>query len=534
MLRTMTRLSDETYDLAIIGGGIIGTGIARDAALRGIKTLLVDKEDFGYGTTSRSSRLIHGGIRYLQNMEFHLVRQDLHEREILLKIAPHLVYSYPFIMPMTTLYYNVALRIGVPLYDLMSFDKSIPSRTYLNRQKAIEKEPSFANLKGLTGAFIYYDCQAPNTERLGIENVISAYEHGATIINHAQVTGFIKKGTSVTGIDIKDTLTGAAYNIKTRLVINASGHWVDTVRGLLSDKQIHLVHRTKGIHLVTRKLCDTGLVLFSPVDNRLFFVMPWLDYSLIGTTDTDYKGDYDSVSADRSDVDYLIASIKPLFPDFTEKDIYYTMAGIRPLAHMGDEKPSKITREHKIVDHKQFDGTEGMITVLGGKITAYRAVAQEAVDKACKKLGLHAKCTTAAIPFPGAHPVPEDELIKASQDTNLPVETLNHLVSLYGSRYIHIIYMVKQDNRLAERICQHISNILAEIHYAVKEEMACTVSDFLLRRSLCGLEKCQAMDAVEKVAAEMGSLLHWNREYQQQQIAGYMAQTALTQSFRNK
>lgn len=532
MKRQIELLDRETFDIAIIGGGIIGTGIARDAALRGIKTLLIEKDDFASGTTSRSSRLIHGGLRYLKLLEFHLVRQDLHEREILLNIAGHLVQPYPFMIPMNTLYCNVFIRMGVPLYDLMSYDKSIPSHKYLTKKESIDMAPELENLKGLTGSYIYYDCQSPYTERLAIENVISAAEHDAVIINHAGLAGFIHSGNDISGIKVRDNITGEIHEVKTKLVVNAAGHWVDCVRDLMHDRPESTVRRTKGIHLITRKLGNQALVLFSTVDNRLFFIMPWRDYSLIGSTDTDYHGDLDMVSANKADVDYMLESSRQVFPDLKMDDIYYTTAGLRPLAHIGGEKPSQVTREHKLLDHKNRDGIEGMMTVLGGKITAYRAVAQDSVDMACRKLKIQAKCQTADIPLPGAPAVSAQHIEQTARETNLNPEILKHLTDIYGSRYTEVIKLVKENRKLAEPICPHSADIIAQVKHSVEQESALHLGDFLLRRGSVGTSRCQGLDAVNKVADEMGNILKWSEQEKQAQIAEYSAQIALSQKFK--
>jgi glycerol-3-phosphate dehydrogenase len=533
MKRQIELLGKENFDIAVIGGGIIGTGIARDASLRGIKTVLIEKDDFASGTTSRSSRLIHGGLRYLQQMEFHLVRQDLHEREILLNIADHLVKPYPFIIPMDSLYCNVFIRIGVPLYDLMSFDKSIPSRKYLTKQEAVSMAPELANLKGLTGAFIYYDCQAPYTERLAIENVISSAENGAVMVNHAGLAGFIRDGSNINGIKVQDSITGETYDIKTKLVVNAAGHWVDCVRDLMHDRPESTVRRTKGIHLVMPKLCERALVLFSDIDNRLFFILPWLEYTLIGSTDTDYHGDLDKVAANKADVDYMLKSARQVFPDLNMGDIYYSTAGLRPLAHIGGEKPSQVTREHKILDHKVRDGIEGMITVLGGKITAHRAVAQDAVDMVCRKLGINTKCVSAHTPLPGAPSVSKQTIEQTARESGLNIKTLNHLADIYGSRFDAVVKLAKENKKYAEPLCSHSDDIMAQVAYAIEQESALTISDFLLRRGSAGLSSCQGLDAVYKVADEMGRILKWGIEEKQAQIGEYKATVALSQEFRS-
>jgi glycerol-3-phosphate dehydrogenase len=532
MKRNLDAIAREKFDLIVVGGGIIGTGVARDASLRGIKTLLIEKEDFGYGTTSRSSRLIHGGLRYLRMLEFHLVGQDLREREVLLKIAPHLVHPYPFVIPLTNLYYQIALSLGVRLYDVMAAGKSMPSHQHLSRRETLDMEPELTEVSGLKGAILYYDCQAPFTERLGIENVLCAAEHGATIINHAQLTGFLRDGNDVCGIEALDCLSGETYRVKARLVVNAAGHWVDCVRDLLRGGPASTVRRTKGIHLLTPKLTNKALVLFSPVDGRLFFVMPWLGYTLIGTTDTDYHGDLDAVCADEADVTYMLKGLHQAFPRLCEGDIIYTTAGLRSLAHIGGERASNITREHKVLDHKQRDGIEGLISVLGGKITAYRAVAKDVVDMVCGKLGVEAECNTAEVPLPGAPAVTTDKVTKEAKESGLPLETVRYLADLYGSRFSQVLKLVKRDKRGGQPICPHCPDILAQIEHSVKEESALTVSDFLLRRSAMGLAPCQGLDGVENVAKEMGRLLGWSKAEQQRQIEAYCAHAALCQNFK--
>jgi glycerol-3-phosphate dehydrogenase len=533
MKRDFDAIAREKFDLIVVGGGIIGTGVARDASLRGIKTLLIEKEDFGYGTTSRSSRLIHGGLRYLRMLEFHLVRQDLHEREILMNIAPHLVHPYPFIIPLTNIFNEIVLSVGVRMYDMMAAGKSLPSHQHLSRHEVLEMEPELEALKGLRGALLYYDCQAPYTERLGIENVISAAEKSATVINHAQLTGFLRDGNNVSGIQVQDCLTGETYKVRARLVVNAAGHWVDCVRDLLHGGPASTVRRTKGIHLLTPPLTQKALVLFSPIDGRLFFVMPWLGYTLIGTTDTDYNGDLDAVCADKSDVDYMLASVRQVFTRLRKDDIFFAMAGLRSLVHSGGEKPSDVTRDHRVLDHKLRDGIDGLVSVLGGKITAYRAVAKDTVDTVCRKLGIKVSCTTADVPLPGAPAVSEKKMADAARQSKLPLNTVRHLAALYGSRFTQVLKLVERGKSGIQRLCPHSPDILAQVEHAVMDEGALTVADFLLRRTNAGLMSCQGLEAAETVAKEMGRLLKWSQAEQRRQVQEYRAWAALGQHFRS-
>jgi glycerol-3-phosphate dehydrogenase len=533
MKRDFDAVAREKFDLIVVGGGIIGTGIARDAALRGIKTLLIEKEDFGYGTTSRSSRLIHGGLRYLRMLDFHLVGQDLHERQVLLNIAPHLVHPYPFIIPLSSIFYEIFLSIGVRLYDWMAAGKSLPSHEHLSRSEVLQMEPELEELKGLRGALMYYDCQCPYTERLDMENVLSAVENGAVILNHAQLTSFLRNGSDVCGVEVLDRLSGETYKVKARLVVNAAGHWVDCVRDLLHGGPASTVRRTKGIHLITPRLTKTAMVLFSPIDGRLYFVMPWLDYTLIGTTDTDYTGDLDAVCADEADVTYMLSGIHQVFPKLREEDIIYAIAGLRSLAHIGGERSSNISRDHKVLDHKQRDGIDGLVSVLGGKITAYRAAGRDAVDIVCRKLGINATCTTDSVPLPGSPAVSEKKIAQAARESKLPLNTVKYLAGLYGSRFSQVLDLIRKDKRSGQKLSAHNPDILAQVQHSVKEESALTVADFMFHRSAIGWTAGQGLDAVEPIAKEMGRLLKWSQAEQRRQTEDYYARAALCQHFRS-
>jgi glycerol-3-phosphate dehydrogenase len=531
--RDFDSLVGETFDLIVVGGGIIGAGIARDAALRGLQALLLEKEDFAYGTTSRSSRLIHGGLRYLRRLEFRLVRQDLREREVLLGIAPHLVHILPFVIPITRggLLHRLALALGMRLYDLLSFDKSLPSHQRLSRRQTLELEPGL-ELEGLVGSYLYYDCQAPFVERLCLENALSAAEHEALLMNHAKVTGLLRAGNAVCGVQVQDLLSGEVYQVGGRVVVNAAGHWVDCVRDMLDRGVKPMVRRTKGIHLLTPQISRHAVALFARTDGRLLFVIPWQNYSLIGTTDTDYSGGLDAVDAEAEDVDYLLAEVRRAFPSVGLENIFYTTAGLRSLADPRGKGASDISRQHKLVDHEQRDGVGGFVSVLGGKITSYRVVAKDTVDLVCRKLGLEASCSTAEAPLPGAPAVPQETVQQAAQESGLPLETVAYLAALYGSRFSQVLSVVRRDAQKGQPLCPHCRDVLAQIQHAVEEEGALTVSDFLLRRSAVGLGPCQGLDAVETVAREMGRLLGWSAAEQQRQVEAYCASAALGQRFR--
>ncbi len=531
MKRDFENIKDQAFDLIVIGGGIVGTGIARDAALRGIKTLLVDKEDYAYGTTSTSSRLIHGGFRYLRQLEFGLVRQDMREREILLHIAPHLVHPLPFLMPITSLMDRVIMALGMRLYDILSYDKSLPAYHYYSKKKTLELEPGLAVDK-LRGSYRFYDCQIPFAERLCLENALSATGQGAVVLNHTECTEILHEGNAVAGILVKDTLTGHSYSVPAKIIVNAAGPWMDIVHGKLKTGSSPRMRRTKGIHLVTHSVSQNAHVLFSHSDGRLFFVIPWEGYSLIGTTDTDFSDDSDTVSADISDVDYLLREVGRAFPGLKKDDVYYTFAGLRALAGSPDGSASNVTRGHRLIDHEKTDGLIGAMSVVGGKLTGYRAVAEETVDAVSRKLNISKPCVTATTPLPGAPSLSSEEQASLSKENGLPLETISHLHDLYGSRLSEVIEFTGRDPRGKRQICSHSRDIIAQIWHAVETEQARTPADFLLRRSFTGMASCLGLDAVETVADEMGKLLGWNASEQRKQLNAYNDYISLSQRFR--
>jgi glycerol-3-phosphate dehydrogenase len=509
MKRNFDGLSNEKFDLVVIGGGVIGTGVARDAAMRGVKTILVEKEDFGYGTTSRSTRLIHGGLRYLSHLDFKLVKMDLREREVLLRIAPSLVKPLPFLLPLTSLHQHFVMGVGMRIYDQFSRGKSVPSYNHLSRQRTMEAEPGL-ELKGLRGAYEFYDAQVALPERLCVENAISATRAGATVVNHATVVGIIRSGNAVEKVKIKDGLSRAVSEVQTRAVVSVAGHWTNDILAMVAGNTNSEIRTTMGIHLVTPKISNNALVLFAKSDGRLVFVIPWQEYSLIGTTDTVYSGDKDHLSAEAAHVEYLIEAVRTAFPNLKASDIHWTFAGLRSLVGAKGKKVSDVSRSHLIVDHETADGVSGFVSILGGKMTGYRSIAEEAVDLVCKKLGVEAPCGTAETALPGAPGLTDEESKRLAKESGLSEETVAHLNSIYGSRAPEVIRMAASDENGRKPLCPHSKDIVAQVWHAVEEEACMTPSDFLLRRGTCGLASCQGLDAVETVAVEMARKLGWS------------------------
>jgi glycerol-3-phosphate dehydrogenase len=531
MKRVFDEISQGKFDVVVIGGGVIGTGVARDAAMRGLKTVLLEKEDFGYGTTSRSTRLIHGGLRYLSHLDFKLVRQDLREREILLKIAPHLVRPLSFLLPLERLSQRFVMAVGMRLYDRLSDDKSVPSYRHLSREETLVEEPTL-EMTHLTGSYRFYDCQVPFPERLSLENALSAQERGALLINHAEVVGITKEGNTIDKIRVKDCLSNETREIRGRLIINVTGHWANNILNMVIKFPINTVRTTMGVHLVTTKISNNAIVLFAKSDGRLIFVIPWHGYSLIGTTDTEYSGDTESMRAGSEDVSYLLGETKRAFPHLTTEDIHYAFAGLRSLVGSHKQRVSNISRSHKLVDHEVEDGVSGIISILGGKMTGHRSIAEEAVDLACSKLGIQATCNTAQTPLPGAPVTDKEAIDKMASESGLSSDTLNHLDSLYGRRMKEVIDLAGTDARGKQVVCPHSKDILAQVWHAVQEESCMTVSDFMLRRGTVGLASCQGLDAVETIGLEMGRLLEWSIGEWKSQVEDYRSIVELRTRFR--
>ena len=532
--RRLEESSRVDYDLAIIGGGIIGSGVARDAAMRGLRTILFEKEDFAYGTSSRSSRLIHGGLRYLGMYDFGLVREGLREREILLRIAPHLVTPLKFLIPLhhQNSLERMKLKLGMILYDLLSYDKSLPSHQYISGRKAVDMEPALEK-SNLHGAFVYYDCQIALTERLCMENVISARNHGATLLNHAKVIGLQTKDP-LRVITVKDELTDDKVDFRSKIVVNLTGPWLDEVVRSVRPDMKAFARTTKGIHLVTPKFTENAVAIFTS-DERLFFVIPWLGFSLVGSTDTDYTADMDAVKAEEADVEYLLKELKNSFPHMGRR-IFYSIAGVRSLLRVEGAKESAVTRRHVIHDHEAED-LSGVISVIGGKLTAYRSIAEDVVDKVCDKLQVRTKGTTANENLPGAEiQVIEKARTKSKEIASkhgISEATLKHLIELYGSRYTEVLEYAARDPSLRSALCERNLDIEAEIPHAIEHESALTLSDFMLRRALIAYRECEGLDCCSAVANKMSKILGWDEEETSLQIEDYRKQINLRHEYEH-
>jgi glycerol-3-phosphate dehydrogenase len=389
-------------DVIIIGAGINGAGIARDAAMRGLKVLLIDKADIGSGTTSASTRLIHGGLRYLEHFEFGLVRESLRERETLLKIAPHLVKPLPIAIPIYkgSKRGRATIRAGMILYDLLSLGKSLPRHRMLSRAETLKRLPGL-NPEGLLGSAVYFDAQIEFPERLVLANVLAAREHGAEVFTYAPVTNLIVEGDSLLGVEFV-TDDGNNHFVQTKIVVNAAGPWVDRVLARAHVESPTLIGGTKGSHIVVPSFPGapaTAIYLEAQSDRRPVFIIPWNGSYLIGTTDVRFEDDPDEVRCEMWEMDYLLAEANLVFPGarLTHDSVLFTYSGVRPLPRTSDKEEQSITRRHFIREHPRL---RNLLSIVGGKLTTYRSLAEECVDLIFRKLGKYPPpCETAKKPL---------------------------------------------------------------------------------------------------------------------------------------
>ena len=513
-------LSERVFDVLVLGGGINGTGVARDAARRGLSVALVDKEDFGYGTTGRSTRLIHGGLRYLAMYDFALVRESLRERERLFRNAPHLVRPLTFLIP----FYRGQrtppwkLKAGLVLYDLLAGDVAGPLHRTYSRDELLELEPAL-NAEGLRGGASYTDGQVEMVERLCVENALDAAAHGAVLVNHALVED-IRASWEATEVRVRDLLTGGRHEVRAKWIVNTAGPWLDRLPGLSAVPS----RMTKGVHLVTPPATRHAILLFSPDDDRVFFSIPWMGQQLVGTTDTDFRGEPDDVHTDADDVRYLQRGIRQALPRADVDTVHYTYAGIRNLVMEPGKSESDVSRRHQVLEPEET-GFPRMLTLVGGKITPYRATCEELVDVVARDLGAPPS-DTARAPLPGA--AEPEALLRALRDRTaalrLPPGHADSLASTYGARAHAVLDRVARDPAKAETLCPHAPLTLAEVELSVETELARTAGDVLLRRTRAGWEPCEGRDALPRVLDALDRMLGRSPAQRKADEASYLAE----------
>jgi glycerol-3-phosphate dehydrogenase len=542
----------EVHDLVVIGGGITGAGIARDAALRGMKVALFEKGDYACGTSSKSSKLIHGGLRYLEHGEIGLVFESVSERRVQTRLAPHLVRPLPFLIP---IYKGVRpgleiMNVGLWIYDSLAlFRAPRLHKTVRGAKAALALEPQLRP-GGLRGAIEYFDC-ATDDARLVLENALDAQALGAEMHTYTEVTGFERAANGrITGVHVRDRLHERTWTLHSRAVVLAAGAWTDEViRRFEIPVDRPLLRRTKGVHIVLprdRLPLGRAITLISPVDGRVMFAIPWRGRSVLGTTDTDFTGSADEVAADSEDVRYLCESGNGYFPgaNLTPDDVIATWAGLRPLiAAPPDVDESEISREHEI-----FTRPDGLVIIAGGKLTTYRRMAREVVDRTLElvhELGADAglavtRASTKSRPLPGAIGLdtPDLEGVAAigrrlMAAIGIDVDTATHLCGVYGTRAHELAAMIQNDRALAERIDPELPYVWAEIDFAARRDLARTLEDVLARRvPLLLVSRDQGLGVCERVATRLAHLLDWTAVQMSQMIAEYRDEVALSRRWR--
>ena len=479
-------LAAASPEVLVIGGGITGAGIARDAALRGLGVVLVEARDFGEGTSSRSSRLIHGGLRYLEQGRLHLVFEALHERARLLRLAPHLVRPLPFVLPVFRgdRLSRWKASLGLTLYDVLAGRGNVRRHRTLGKRAVLELEPLLRE-RGLVGGALFHDAQCDDA-RLTLAVVRAAAMRGALVANHTRVIDLLRHRGRITGALLRDELTGEEGEARAPIVINATGPWSDALRSLEDPAEPPVLRATKGCHLVVpaSRIGNRNAILFiSAVDGRVMFVLPWGAWTYIGTTDTDTRESPDDVHADEADLVYLLRSANALFPGahLTPADVTASWAGLRPLLAANPQLPSwAVSREHRILR-----GNGGMLTIAGGKLTTFRRMAGQVVDRAVKELGiaaLNGRSLSETEPLPGGEAAVSAGFRTAGLELGLPEPTVDQLLRLYGAETPALYTICRERRGLAAPLHPDHPAIEAQVVFAVEREFARKVEDVLARR----------------------------------------------------
>jgi glycerol-3-phosphate dehydrogenase len=533
-------LEDAEYDVVVIGGGMAGAGVARDLALRGVSTALIEQGDFASATTSQSSKLIHGGLRYLELYDFSLVRESLRERETLRALAPHLVRPLPFLVP---IYRDssrslIKVRIGLKLYDWLAPGRDRERYRVLPAVDVLSLEPAL-RASDLRGAGYYFDDLLVYPERLCLENVLSACRLGARAFNYAQVAEIVRDAKGrITGVRARDLLTGRVATLGARVVVNATGPWVDQLRELarVKERGPRILRRTKGIHCLLPKLTERA-IYHSTGDDRMIFVIPWREFSLIGATDSEFEGDMDRLHATAEEVNYLLDEVYKVLPDprVSAKEVLYTYAGVRPLSYEKGKRASDVSRAHKVVTEERGR----FLSITGTKLTCFRSLAAELGDQVMRTLGRSGPGRSDRVALDGT----DDEVARVEAHawldvsgeaaaTGLRPETLETLVTTYGRGWSRVIDLAGKVAGGTEALCPSNPDVVAQLHRAVQDEMAVSLQDVLLRRTGIGTSRCQGQDCAESIGQRMAQLLGWTPRRLDAELDAYRAHLDRSHRFR--
>ncbi|MBL0169652.1 MAG: glycerol-3-phosphate dehydrogenase/oxidase [Gemmatimonadaceae bacterium] len=531
---TLATLAAESFDLVVIDGGITGAGVAREAALSGLRVALLERDDFASGTSSRSSRLIHGGVRYLEHGHFSLVFESSRERRLLLTLAPHLVRPLAFTWPV----YRGArvprwkVRAGLLLYDALALFRNVHRHVGLNADGVLNLEPALAD-NGLVGGARYWDASTDDA-RLTLASAIAAREGGAHVANHLTVTGGVRTGPGarLTGVSVEDRLSGQWFTVAGRMVVNATGPWSDATAALTGAAHGTHIRGSAGTHIAVprnRLGNNDAVTLVSPVDGRVMFVLPAGVHAIIGTTERPSRRGPDDIRATEQDVTYLLRTANARFPNaqLTMDDVISAWAGIRPLASMraGERSANTASREHAIA-HRD----DGLVSVTGGKLTTFRAMSRDVLQHAITELvraggAAHAASPRSALePLPGGDMLSRASVIHDAREAVHDAAVSERLALAYGSRWRNVWSYAQRDPSLARRLVDDLPYLLAEVPHAVEREMACTLADVLIRRTHIAFEtRDHGRGAAKRIAPLMAVLLQWSTTDMDGQLSAYDA-----------
>ncbi|SEL07656.1 glycerol-3-phosphate dehydrogenase/oxidase [Streptacidiphilus jiangxiensis] len=527
----LARLAERELDVLVVGGGVVGAGTALDAATRGLATGLVEARDWAAGTSSRSSKLIHGGLRYLEMLDFALVKEALQERGLLLgRLAPHLVKPVPFLYPLQGRgWERPYVGSGIALYDAMSVSsghgRGLPLHKHLSRRQALRQAPSLRK-DALVGAVQYWDAQMDDA-RFVTTLVRTAASYGAHVANRARVIGFLREGERVVGARVDDLESGSQFVVRARQIVNATGVWTDETQAMVGERGQFHVRASKGIHLVVprdRIHSSTGLILRT--EKSVLFVIPWGRHWIVGTTDTEWTLDKDHPAASSADIAYLLDHVNSVLAvPLTREDVEGVYAGLRPLLAGESEATSKLSREH-VVQH----AAPGLVVVAGGKYTTYRVMAKDAVDEVVHGLDQRvAPCCTDTVPLAGAEGYralwnARGELARRS---GLHVARVEHLLNRYGALTEEVLQLIAEEPGLAEPLSGADDYLRAEVVYAARAEGARHLDDVLARRTRISIETFDRGTAVmAEAAALMGAELGWDKAQIDKEVEHYRVRVA--------
>ena len=507
--------SSSHHDVVVVGGGINGCAIARLAAHSGLRVALVEKHDFGSGITSRSTRLIHGGLRYLESLQFGLVRESLHDRELLLRDFPDQVAPQPFLVPVyaSDSRPDWYIAVGLKIYQFLSKGSVLPSYRRLKASQVQSLVPGLLQ-DGLQSAFLFHDCQAIYPERLALEMALQAEEHGAVLMNHSLVTGFLMHGQCVDGVRVRTPL--GDQELRCTMVVNAAGAWIDQLLHLLPDNRPEpLITLLNGSHIVVEQFpgsSQQAVYHETQADKRPFFVIPWRGHCLIGTTETPFKGDPDCARPTLSEVDYLLSEANHLFPgaQLTRESVLYTYCGSRPLLRTRGNNLNKASRGHEVYDHEQEDGIQGLLTMAGGKLTTANSFAREVLAKVMCRMDR-------PLPMLESAPAPV-------QAGNVPAR----IARLYGPRANFLQQYLTGRPGLDEPLVPGCETTTGEVQFAVEHEKAINLADIMLRRTGLAFEPYCDQSLVQRVAEVVANVLGWDESRKEVEVRIYQQELANT------